>query len=235
MIAAFADHLLRQVVEDPKAKIVFAGRDGLGPYLMAQKLLERFPDHYPNIASDRLVYAFLTRKVVQHSSAATLQEYFKQLGITVDDNIVLADVGMYGTMLFPLKEKLSGFNFAKIEYLISRTGQANGFIDDGDANTMPVFDRISGNPAIHFLEDTFSGTIKSPEQLVATEHGLEPNTLTTTYEDLEALKREYALQSLIDYVSILESPKINLYEAKQRLNDFLQNPTQYKDLMVPHE
>lgn len=237
VITAFADHLLKTAGEEGRGKIVFVARDGIGPYQAAQALLERFPTRYPSVEREQLVYAYLTRKVVWNSSAETLHQYFEELGIKEGDRVTFADVGMYGTILHELESKLGKLAPTNVEYLISRTSEARGFIDNGQDRKLPVFEHIMGNPAVHFLEDTFSGGIKSPSVLEETEKGLQPDTRDTEYPPDIAIKREVALLAIRDYVDDLEQGDLdrNLDEAVTKLNGFLLDPSNFRQLMVPHE
>lgn len=236
IFTAFADHLLQQTQgKGEEAKIVFVARDGIGPYQAAQALLEKFPDRYPDLVENQLIYAYFTRKLVYNAPPDVLREYAQSLGIKRGDCIALADVGMYGSIVNPLRAGLSGCTISSVEYLISRTPRANGFIDDGSFKRLPVFDEIMGNKAVHFLEDTFSGEIKSPSALERTESGLEPDTRSDTYPPEIAVKRLFALAAIRDYVKTLDAPDIDLEEARARLNEFLTDRENFDRMMVPHE
>ena len=139
VIVGFADHLLKSLVaKGPETKIVFLARDGVGALKAAQLLLEKFPDEYTGVSSEQLVYAYFTRKTVYNSSADLLSQYLQQLGVNKGDKIVIADIGMYGTVIGPLKSKLSDLSITGIEYLISRTRAAKDFIDDGGEKQLDV-------------------------------------------------------------------------------------------------
>ncbi|MDO8555368.1 MAG: hypothetical protein Q7R75_02280 [bacterium] len=236
MIVAFANHVLKQAAERNKEeKIVFVARDGIGPYNAAADLLKKFPDNYAEVTNEKLIYAYLTRKVVWNSSAESLAQYLGNLGVHAGDNVTIVDVGMYGTIIRPLKSALRGVSFNKAEYLISRTEEANGFIDDGKSKQFPIFKNIMGNPAVHFIEDTFSGPIQSPTKLEKTNGGWEPDTKDSSYPPEISAKRKFALLAIEDYVAEMEKPEIDIKQSLKKLGEFLSNSNNFKNLMVPHE
>lgn len=168
-IVAFADEILGKLSEsDPTTKVVFLARDAIGGFEAAKALAEKFPGNYAEGVEEKLMYAYLTRKVVYNTPENVLLDYLHQEGLNSGDKAILVDVGMYGTVLYPIKRVLGkdSIKVSSVEYLISRTPEANGFIDDDDSRTMQAFETIVGNPAIHFMEDTYSGPIKSPKALV---------------------------------------------------------------------
>jgi hypothetical protein len=238
VIAAFAHHLLQSISGKGKDhKVVFIARDSLGTYRVAQALLAKFPDKYPGISSQQLVYAYLTRKVVWNSPRTTITEYLKQLGINNTDKVIYTDIGMYGATIDTLNNlPISVINH---QYLISCTPRAKGFLyeqyGDNPEKRMSVFRSIVGNPAVHFMEDTFAGLIQSPTALVKTELGLEPNTKEMGYPPDIAVKRQFALRALEDYIPTMISPEVDIKAAREKLNTFLSDTTNYKHIMVPHE
>jgi hypothetical protein len=219
--------------------VVFIARDSLGTYRVAQALLAKFPDKYPGISSQQLVYAYLTRSVMWSSSSNTLNKYLQQLGINGGDKVIYADIGMFGSPIDILNSlPISTSN--SYHYLISCTPRVKGFLHDqygGDPEKrMSVFvNNISGNPAVHFMEDTFSGPIQSPTALEKTSLGLEPNTRDMGYPPDIAVKRQFALRALEDYIPTMTSPVIDIKAARKKLNDFLSDTNNYKHIMVPHE
>jgi len=236
VITAFSNNLLRGSSDRGGATVIYAARDGLGSYLVSKALLEKFPDRYDAVGSEQLVYAYLTRKVVWDSSRDTLRRYFAELGVPIEKEIVLADVGMYGSILEDLDFKVPEYRITAVEYLISRTSKARGFLDDGHEHQLPVFRFISGNPAVHFLEDTYSGSLTSPEGLEDVDGRLQPDTLNSGYEPEVAIKREFALKALEDYAAAIEDPdEVSVQEAKIKLNEFLSDTGNFRNLMVPHE
>ena len=238
VFAAFADHLLRLAAKKgERERIMFIARDGIGPYKAALALIRKYPERYQGIVSKQISYAYLTRKVVRNSSGEILAKYFEQLGVQPGDGVILADIGMYGTIIGPIKSKLPDFSIDSIEYLISRTSEANGFIDNGNDLQLSTFKTIIGNPAVHFLEDTFSGDIQSPTLLEDVDGELQPDTLNSGYPPEIDLKRKFALQAIEDFVENTPDKEANRDAKKTRANldKFLSNPGNFKDLMVPHE
>ncbi len=244
VVVSFADFLLQKLSKSGKStKLVCAARDGIGAYLAAQKLLEKFPANYPNVDAHQLAYAYLSRHVVFNSSPEILERHLQELGLNPGDSIILADIGMYGSMLAALREKLPNFRLESVEYLISRTPQANGYLDTPQY-TMSSVVNVVGNPAVHFLEDTYSGSIASPTRLVETGSELVPDTISSEYSGEIALKREFALRAITDFVQDLaattspDQPQalpIDFPNAKKRLDEFLADQNNFRHLMVPHE
>jgi hypothetical protein len=228
VIAGFGDHLLRT---SEGRQTACAARDILGTYKVATKLQERFD--YPDADPSGLKYAYLTRKVVWHSGSAVVKRHLQELDIAVDKGIVLADIGMYGSFIPDMEQIVPRL---EVQYLISANPSIPGYAH-GKSHQMQSMTRISGNPAVHFIEDTFSGPIKSPTALVEDENGLlVPNTVDAGYEPAVALMRKYALLALEDYVADLSEPPVQpATEAINRLDAFLCDPSQYVHLMVPHE
>jgi len=200
VIIGFAHKLLTELSQKgDKSKLVFAGRDGIGSYNVAIKLLERFPNLYPNVTDKQLKYMMLTRKIVGNSSKETLLQYFVQEDIFQSDNVTIVDVGMYGYIDSVLRTKLPEITWEKPEFLISKTDKANGYIYDGKVKDSSVFVTVPGNPAVHFLEDTFSGEMTSPTSLVAENGWLVPDSLShlakTSFPPEERIKRRFALKA----------------------------------------
>jgi len=234
VFVGFADHLLRKVSTRENTRIIFAARDGIGPYQAALALLERFPERYPNVKAEQLVYAYFTRKVVYGSSEQLLKEYLQELGVPIGSDLILADIGMYGSIISPLRKKLADFEITDVEYVVSRTDEANGFIDDL-SSPLSAFTQIVGNQAVHFIEDTYSGPIQSPTTIIKTELGLQPDTYLGSYDGEIGLKREYAIRAITDFVAQMESPDLDIETTRLKLNEFLGNPENFSRLMVPHE
>ncbi len=235
VITGFADHLLRQLTQDGgNHKIVFLARDGLGSYLAALGLLKKFPSRYPGVIKDQLVYAFFTRRTTSHSSSELLTEYVTQLGVRPNDGLTMADIGMYGSTIYPLHSKLPN-RIIRTEYLISCTSEAAGFMHNSQDKEMKSLQHISGNPAVHFLEDTFSGPIQSPRSLVKINGVIKPDTAEQTYPPEISIRRQFALLGIEDFVKTLLSPEINIPKAIAKLDKFLGNEATLRTLMVPHE
>lgn len=232
VVVGFADDLLQ---ESAGRKIMFAARDGVGTYVAAQRLLERFPESYEEKTDEDLLYPYLTRKVVFDANSSELVDYLHQCGVEdTSSPVVMADIGMFGSVVGRLKHVLPGL---ETRYLISRNASIPGYADDGSGQ-MPSMRAIIGNPAVHFIEDTFSGLTSSASMLLAAEDGtLHPDIKQDAYPAPELLKRKYALRAIEDAVAELpDSPDQNQRgEWVKKLDEFLYDPNNYDGMMVPHE
>jgi hypothetical protein len=229
VITGFAHSLIEEADGTP---VIFAARDALGTYMAADGLIKRF--EYPGSSEEQLIYAYLTRKVIYGTDRSTLETYMNQLGIKREDDVILADIGMYGTIIPSIRDVLPNL---QARYLVSRNPEIPGYAD-GLENTqrMHSLKNIMGNTAVHFLEDTFSGDMPSPTRLVRSGDLIVPNTLGATYPGTVLTRRQIALSAITDYVAELDCPPPNPdTEAIRRLDDFLSEPENYVPLMVPHE
>lgn len=229
VIAGFAHHLLREAGE---RKIIFAARDGLGSYIAAQELKQHFD--YTQSPDDQLVYAYLSRKIVFGTEGSKLEQYLGQEGIQQNDNVVLADIGWYGSLMLPIKRVLPN---ADIRFLISRHPDIPGYADSPYLPCMASMAIIRSNTAPLFLEDTYSGPVPSPVTLTESDGQLAPNTLNDSYPTYLLLKREMALLAIRDYTKGLREmpPDCPDFSAISRLDRFLFDPANYEGLMIPHE
>lgn len=225
VIAGFAHDLLTHA--DGK-QIVFAGRDGIGPFIAASILKEKFD--YPDAGRDQLIYAYLTRRIVDNTPVDTLQDYLKQEGLTdPTDRVILADIGMYGTIISKIQRALPQ---VEPRYLISKNYSIPGYADS-DEHPMSSLQSVIGNPAVHFMEDTFSGNIPSPSELIDIDGVLTPNTADRSYPAAELLKRTYALKAIEDYTRGAEQPDLGA-AAVDTLDDFLSDTSHFTHMMIPH-
>lgn len=233
IITGFADTLLTE--SNPDEQLLFAARDGLGAYTAAQVLTERFPDRYP-AKPENISYAYLTRAIVQSSQPKDVARYLESIGVDTLKPTKLVDIGMYGTMMYDLNRI---FPNIQARYLISKNGSIPGYIDGPDnPGRVASVAQVIGNPAIHFLEDTFSGVTGSPKQLIEVDGVPQPlfERGLDAYPGRELLKRTYAMQAIKDYAGAIEQPdSIGKLDANiAKLDDFLGQPDLYKHLMVPH-
>lgn len=228
VIAGFAHYVLEAA---GARKIIFAARDGLGPYVAGQELKDRFD--YPEGIDGQLVYAYLTRKIMYNNSASEISRYLRQHSVQPQDDVLLADIGMYGTFLPTLETILPRVN---VHYLISRNPEVPGYADDLHNRRMNSMTHIVGNTAVHFLEDTYSGFIPSPTRLVEADGQLVPDTLGESYLPHIRTKRQAAIRAIIDYTRDLDDvpPNPDL-TAISHLDEFLSESARYTHLMVPHE
>ncbi len=228
VIVGFADSLLR---EADGRQIICAGRDGLGTYLAATKLKEKF--NYSNDDPDQLIYAYLTRAIVWVTPKDKLNDYLTQLGLhNFEDSVLLADIGMFGSILSHTRDILPN---VEMRYLISKASDIIPGYADGREHSMTSVETVVGNSAVHFLEDTFSGSIPSPNNLIEVDGKLQPNTMNEEYPPDEALKREYALLAIEDYVEgMSQPPDQTTRHAIDKLDSFLSDADNYANIMVPH-
>lgn len=233
VVIGFADELLR---ESAGKKIMFAARDGIGALMAAQKLLERFPEEYPGVTKEDLLYPYLSRKVVRGTEPSELTEYLRQCGVEDPNSpVIMADTGMYGTVVGTLKRIVP-----KIEtrYLISRNPSIPGYADDVSGQMSSLRDTYGNPPSLAFIEDTFSGRMSSASKLIRAEDGtLNPDIEQDPYPPAELMLRKYALSAIEDKVSELsEAPNQDHKERwVEELDRFLINPDNYAGMMVPHE
>lgn len=234
VVAGFASELLHNA---GGGQVIFAARDGLGAFEAAKELLDKFPDSYETKPDD-LAYAYFTRKLMYNSETHDLHSYVNQtLGMDSQKPTLVADIGMYGSIERELREVLPK---SQLRYMISKNPSIPGYIHDDHDKFLHALSRgISGNPAIHFLEDTFSGTTSSPSRLVRDEAtgNMVPEMREgeDAYEPAELMKRKYAAKAFGDYVSELDQPPAD-YSSQdvKALDEFLQDTDQYRHLMVPH-
>ncbi len=237
-ICDFADHVLKGTGEG--TKLLFLARDALGVYEASTILLDRFPQKYREIPQESLVYVYLNRKVMFNSDPQDIFRYLKQEGLGQGDQVNIVDIGMYGTIINPLKKILSlrDIGVTNVKFLISRSDVAEGFIDDGRDKQMKAFPRISGNLAVHFMEDTFSGYVKSPSKLVRTQNptALQPDTIDQKYGFPEILYRHVAIQAIKDYAAAVEYREVgNISEHIEKLDTLLCDANRLKRIMIQHE
>lgn len=242
VVIGFAHKLLSELGrKGPNSKLVFAGNDGLGAYSVAVKLLERFPNLYPDISSDQLKYIALTDDLVRNSSKETLLQYFVQENILDSDKVTIVDLGANGSINELLREKIPSLSWGIPESLISNTDSANGFIYDGKTKNSDVFASALDNPAVHFLKNTMSGEMLSATALVVENGWLFPNSLPhLSDKELppeEIVKKRFALKALEDLVDTITDKAFTDLLGNQdknidRLNSFLSERSKYQHLLV---
>lgn len=228
VVTDFADHLLH---ESGGHQIIFAARDGLGTYTAATRLRDKFA--YPGDDPEQLKYVYLTRKVVWGTGEPQLHKYLDEQGIHDQGaRILMADIGMYGSMLPDIKRILPR---VEAHYLISVNPHIPGYASH-PMRPMKSMGRVPGNPAVHFLEDTFSGPTQSPSRLMEVDGVLVPDAHTNGFPPEELLRREYALRAIADYASELLSPPSQALRTAHitRLDNLLSRPEAFTSLMVPH-
>jgi hypothetical protein len=231
VIAGFADHLLT-VAEG--RKVLLAARDGLAPFQTAEILQQRFEYPESDVEESSLIYAYLNRRVISGTDPNTMEEYMQQLGVDPKEDVLLGDIGMYGSFIPSMRRILPNM---EVQYLISRTSEAAGYADSSENRRMRSMDAIVGNAAVHFMEDTYAGPIASPRGLVRSQDGLlVPDTISATYPEDVADMRKAALAGITAYAAGLQSrPEQPAEDAIAALDNFLIDPVNYRHLMVPHE
>lgn len=233
VVTGFTDSLLKEAGQDKQ--IIFAARDGLGSFEAARALLKKFPEAYGGAQPEQLAYLYFTRAAVTNSWNM-ITDYVKQAGLNPEAPTLIADIGMYGSIMYDLVSLLPK---AEARYIISRNPNIPGYAVDATKNLgMDCLYQISGNPAVHFLEDTFSGTTSSPARLIEVGGKIIPDMKEglEAYGPDELMKRKYAITAFGDYVSLLDVPPAEEERPAQvhAMDEFLLEGAQYHHLMVPH-
>jgi len=237
VIKDFASWCLEKV--KPGQKVLFLARDGLSPWIAARLLIRQ--GKFPDIKEDQLEYAQLSRKIVWQENKDKLKKYLSQLGVEDnDEDLLVADVGMYGAIHTALKD-LYPQKKIKSLFLISasRDQDIEGYLFDANKNVKeldPLWKKIMGNPAVHFLEDTFSGFYGSTQGLEEKNNGKIKPTLGTPYSREVYLKRLAAVSGIVDHTLLKEDGK-SASENSAALNEYLTTKfnEEKEHLMVPHE
>lgn len=229
VVTGFADSLLR---EAEGRKVIFAARDGIGSYMAAGKLLQKF--EYPGMGPESIAYGYFSRRVVCGVGSAVLRQYVEQLGVNPDQGVLLADIGFGGSIISYLRQVMPNL---EPRYIMSTNSSIPGYAHAEHGRfQMKSMNHIGGNPAVHFMEDTFSGMIASPGSLVSVGESLVPDTHLNAYPADVAIRRKYALLGVEDYAaSITAPPDQSNLDAIAALDKFLSNTSNYEHLMVPHE
>ncbi|OGM97096.1 MAG: hypothetical protein A3B86_03105 [Candidatus Yanofskybacteria bacterium RIFCSPHIGHO2_02_FULL_38_22b] len=222
----------------PGQKVLFLARDGLAPWIAARMLVRQ--GKFPGITEDQLKYAHLSRNITWQEDETTLKQYLSQLGVEDDgEDLLTVDVGMFGAIHQSLQELYPQKKVNSL-YLISasRDEGIEGYLSDvkkGTGSIDPIWKSIPGNPAVHFIEDTFSGFYGSTQGLEKSEDGTIKPKLGVPYSREVYLKRLAAIDGIVDHILSLEpgdpqknSAELNVYLASQFKED-------KKYIMVPHE
>lgn len=222
----------------PGQKVLFLARDGLAPWIAARLLVRQ--GKFPGITEDQLKYAHLSRNITWQEDEATLKQYLAQLGVEDnEDDLLTVDVGMFGAIHRSLQELYPQKKVSSL-YLISasRDEGIEGYLSDikkGTSSIDPIWKSIPGNPAVHFIEDTFAGFYGSTQGLEKSEDGTIKPKIGVPYSREVYLKRLAAIDGIVDHTLSLEQgdPKKN----STTLNNYLasQFKTDQKYIMVPHE
>ncbi len=222
----------------PGQKVLFLARDGLAPWIAARLLVRQ--GKFPGITEDQLKYAHLSRNITWQEDETTLKQYLSQLGVEDDDkDLLTVDVGMFGAIHRSLQELYPKKKVSSL-YLISasRDEGIEGYLSDvkkGTSSIDPIWKSIPGNPAVHFIEDTFSGFYGSTQGLEKSEDGTVKPKLGVPYSREVYLKRLAAIDGIVDHAMSLEpgDPKKNSAELNAYLASQFKEDKKY--IMVPHE
>ncbi|MDP3792193.1 MAG: hypothetical protein Q8Q89_00475 [bacterium] len=222
----------------PGQKVLFLARDGLAPWIAARLLVRQ--GKFPGITEDQLKYTHLSRNITWQEDEATLKQYLSQLGVEDnDEDLLTVDVGMFGAIHRSLQELYPQKKVTSL-YLISasRDEGIEGYLSDvkkGTSSIDPIWKSIPGNPAVHFLEDTFSGFYGSTQGLEKSEDGTIKPQMGIPYSRDVYLKRLAAIDGIVDHAlsqkegdSKANSAALNAYLVSQFKDD-------KKYIMVPHE
>lgn len=237
VVKDFASWSLKQV--RPGQKLLFLARDGIGSWIASRLLVRQ--GKFPHLKEDQLRYAWLSRKLVAGEPPEKIKKYLEQEGIADDDEgLAMVDIGVYGAIHHALKriyprKKMRSF------FLVSDAGSSeiDGYLYDGrrqKEELHKVWSSIVGNPAIHFMEDTFSGFYGTVRKLVEGRGGKIRPELTIPYSREVYLKRLAALSGIVDNV-LLGVEKGSEKDRKEVLETYLATtfPKEKAHLMVPHE
>lgn len=237
VIKDYASWLLNDL--KPDQRLLFLARDALMPWVASRLLVRQ--GKFPEITKDQLQYAYLSRKLMWQESPEKIKKYLKQLGVEDDDkDLLMADVGVYGAVHHALQELYPQKNLKSRFFISAANGdEFEGYLYDQQRDGRDIgsaWSSISGNPAVHFLEDTFSGFYGSAKNLKEKGDGSVIPQLTTPYSRETYLKRLAALEGIVDCV-LTENSDNDPATNKQNLETYLQ--TQFHEdapyIMVPHE
>jgi len=222
----------------PGQKVLFLARDGLAPWIAARLLVRQ--GQFPGITEDQLKYTHLSRNITWQEDEATIKQYLSQLGVEDnDEDLLTVDVGMFGAIHRSLQELYPKKKVSSL-YLISasRDEGIEGYLSDvkkGTSSIDPIWKSIPGNPAVHFMEDTFSGFYGSTQGLEKSEDGTIKPKLGVPYSREVYLKRLAAIDGIVDHILSLEpgDPKKNSAELNTYLASQFKEDKKY--IMIPHE
>lgn len=231
------DRVLQKASVQKDAKVLFLARDGIGGFNIAQQLLERFPERYPGLSKDSIHYIYLNSDTI-HSPL--MKDYLKQeANLNKNSSVFLFDIGWYGTLNQQFSRLFTGElgKYKGLHLTLAPSPYLQPYVSL-QANRGP-FSSISGNPAVHFLEDTFSGLQGRPTKLYKDFTGkIIPDLPRTQYLAEVSTKRSWGLKALADAgadISLQDLEAITPEKASKKLFDFLSRREKFMHLMVPHE
>ncbi|MCX6990575.1 MAG: hypothetical protein NTX49_05890 [Chlamydiae bacterium] len=198
IVRLWAEHLLEKA-EKSGRKLIFMARDGIAPFHMAKKLMEKasYKERFPSlVGDDKIVLGYFSRKLIANANSSEentqlLQKYLKnELGIQPGDRCLFVDVGFEGSMIDKIRQLAKPVIFSsaeeatpekleealRFEFLISvRADRAEGFLATEHRKLQSV-PSAGGNLGVHWLEDSHQGNLQSPTSLVEFEGRVYPNT-----------------------------------------------------------
>ncbi|MDO8561143.1 MAG: hypothetical protein Q7R91_02925 [bacterium] len=220
-------------------KLLFLARDALGPWMAARLLVRK--GEFPGVSEDQLRYAFLSRKVMHTESGADIKKYLEQVGVRDDkESLTMVDVGVYGDIHHALKNLYPKKSLKSLFFISDAGGEEfEGFLYDsarGGDKLDSMWKSISGNSAVHFIEDTFSGFYGSTKGFTENPNGTIQPRFGAPYSREVYLKRLAALTGIIDR-ALLGNDGKSAEEHKRALEVYLSEvfPGEKQHLMVPHE
>jgi len=234
IVESWVQSLMDRAVKDDKT-LVFLARDGLAPYLVAQKIQQSSRKY----ADVKMHYAYISRNVVFDAEdrivddVPLLHKYIQQLGVEKGEDCLMVDIGFSGTMIPFIKKQLQSLTKnIEFEFLISKTPNATGHLGDVDHPLMAL-NKVGGNSATHWMEDVHQGVIESPSRLVETAEGLIlPNVLAGTEpvtcketRPIDFILKTWGLQGVLDGAECnpkAESMETTAAKTKEVFDQFLQ-------------
>jgi hypothetical protein len=251
----WVDYLLQKANQEGK-KIVFMARDGSAPYKIASELLHKYPERYPNMNKDQLIYGYFSRKIIDNSKKdeagkALFLDYIKQLGVQEKDKCIFVDIGFSGSMVDPIKTMVAPLNLeTEFEFLFSLSNKAHGFVENEPVQRPPRPEYGESQPftvypvnevGVHWLEDSHQGTIQSPTRLVKMDGKIYPDTHTPKekktfrHEPQNYLWRKYSQLGAIQIVNCVTPDQEDAHVVKKQLKELLVNmQLKHLHLYIPH-
>jgi len=230
-----ADQILRDAAKQSQAKVMFIARDGIGGYEVAKILIKRFPERYPGLTQGSIKYVFLNKHTLRSEHA---KRYLQQQGVENGTPTYFFDLGWYGSMEsnYKMLTQQAAGDYKGLRLMLSPDSQ-RAYISLRD--TSGPYASIPGNPAVHFMEDTFSGVQPRPSQLTIAENGtVAPVFPDQAYTGTDYDMRVFALEALKDSAQDIALGDLNALtpdHARKKLFELVGNPEAYKPIMVPHE
>ena len=244
-VILWADFLLLKAAQEGK-KLLFAARDGIPAYMVAKKLLERFPEKYNGINKTDISLAWLSRKSIDDSvkQEGLLPNYLSQLKIEKGESFIFADSGSTGTRREAVKNALPD-NPCDFEFLVSRNPAIHGYLDNCDYKLREL-QYFESRPQYtnHWLEDGHQGGYISATKLKRNRNGkIIPNNFDKGTEKytpklskdnpLSYLLKKFGLQAAVDSAKTTSEPNQSSFAQVQRnINDLLHR-IHHREVRVP--